>query len=200
MTIWKTKTFSELTTIELYELLKLRVDVFVVEQTCPYPELDNKDQAEGVHHLLGYEGNELIACARLLPKGTTYDQVSIGRVATKQTHRGGGLGHDLLAQAKHECERLWPNESIQIGAQPAFLRAHYRDLMCHSQIGPRMVLRPHAQIGLRRRHDQRKAECCDHRTTEVFDTAEQSSSHGIGHASPHIQNTDPALLLVDPKI
>ncbi|USD60740.1 GNAT family N-acetyltransferase [Vibrio sp. SCSIO 43140] len=117
MTIWKTKTFSELTTIELYELLKLRVDVFVVEQTCPYPELDNKDQVEGVHHLLGYEDNELIACARLLPKGTTYNQVSIGRVATKQTHRGGGLGHDLLVEAKRECERLWPNESIQIGAQ-----------------------------------------------------------------------------------
>ena len=63
-------SFSELTTTQLYEMLKLRVDVFVVEQTCPYPELDDKDRIEGVMHLLGYQNDELVAYLRLLPKGT----------------------------------------------------------------------------------------------------------------------------------
>ncbi|MCY9855732.1 GNAT family N-acetyltransferase [Vibrio mediterranei] len=121
---WNTKTFTQLTTLELYELLKLRVDVFVVEQTCPYPELDNHDQVNGVHHLMGYDGDTLVACARLLPKGTTYNYVSIGRVATKASHRGGGLGHDLIVQAKLECQRLWPNETIKIGAQ-SHLQKYY---------------------------------------------------------------------------
>ncbi|MGF1806808.1 GNAT family N-acetyltransferase, partial [Aliivibrio sifiae] len=51
---WQSIPFHQLTTVQLYELLRLRVDVFVVEQTCPYPELDGKDCAEGVHHLIGY--------------------------------------------------------------------------------------------------------------------------------------------------
>ncbi|MGF1779655.1 GNAT family N-acetyltransferase [Vibrio nomapromontoriensis] len=124
MLTWKTKTFNELSTLELYRLLKLRVDVFVVEQTCPYPELDDKDHQEGVHQLLGYHGDELIACARLLPKGASYNEVSIGRVATKENHRGNGLGHDLIDQAIKECDRLWPNENITIGAQ-YHLQAYY---------------------------------------------------------------------------
>ena len=78
MLTWITLPFAQLTTTQLYEMMKLRVDVFVVEQTCPYPELDGKDTLEGVYHLIGYHGDELVACARLLPAGTTYDNVSIG--------------------------------------------------------------------------------------------------------------------------
>lgn len=114
---WQLKPFSKLTTTELYQLLKLRVDVFVVEQTCPYPELDDKDHQVGVHHLLGYQGKELVGCARLLPKGVSYPSVSIGRVATAGQHRGNGLGHKLLEQALIGCESLWPGESVEIGAQ-----------------------------------------------------------------------------------
>lgn len=117
MITWQLKPFSDLTTEQLYSLLKLRVDVFVVEQTCPYPELDDKDHRLGVFHLLGYQDDELIACARLLPKGISYPSVSIGRVATKESHRGGGLGHKLLQQALANCDSLWPGESIEIGAQ-----------------------------------------------------------------------------------
>ena len=117
MTDWQLIPFSQLDTTQLYQLLKLRVDVFVVEQTCPYPELDDKDHQSGVHHLLGYQGKELVACARLLPKGLSYSSVSIGRVATMENKRGGGLGHQLLIQALKECESLWPGESIEIGAQ-----------------------------------------------------------------------------------
>ncbi|MEX3072067.1 GNAT family N-acetyltransferase [Vibrio alginolyticus] len=117
MLTWITLPFTQLTTLQLYELMRLRVDVFVVEQTCPYPELDGKDTLEGVYHLLGYDGDELVACARLLPTGTTYDNVSIGRVVTKQSARGGGLGHKLLQQALAQCEALWPEQTIDIGAQ-----------------------------------------------------------------------------------
>lgn len=117
MITWHSIPFSELSTQQLYQLLQLRVDVFVVEQTCPYPELDGKDTLEGVQHLMGYADGELIACARLLPPGTTYDNASIGRVATKQSARGNGLGHKLLVEALARCEALWPNATIDIGAQ-----------------------------------------------------------------------------------
>lgn len=114
---WQLRTFEALSNHELYQLLKLRVDVFVVEQTCPYPELDDKDLITGVYHLLGYEQDQLVACARLLPAGISYPSVSIGRVATHEKARGNGLGHQLLEQAIYQCQRLWPNSVIEIGAQ-----------------------------------------------------------------------------------
>ncbi len=114
---WQLKLFSQLSTMQLYQLLKLRVDVFVVEQKCPYPELDGKDHLQDVYHLLGYQGDTLIACARLLPKGVSYPSVSIGRVAIAKGHRGGGLGHLLVQEALGACDQLWPKESIEIGAQ-----------------------------------------------------------------------------------
>ena len=114
---WKKILFNDLTTAQLYELLRLRVDVFVVEQTCPYPELDGKDCHEGVYHLIGTKNNEMVACARLLPAGVSYTNPSIGRVATKETARGNGLGHELISQALILCEELWPGETIDIGAQ-----------------------------------------------------------------------------------
>lgn len=117
MLTWMTLPFTQLTTQQLYDLMRLRVDVFVVEQTCPYPELDGKDVLEGVHHLLGYQNDELVACARLLPAGTSYSNVSIGRVVTKQTVRGDGVGHQLLKEALKQCDALWPQQTIDIGAQ-----------------------------------------------------------------------------------
>ncbi|MEZ9669723.1 GNAT family N-acetyltransferase [Vibrio lentus] len=117
MITWHSIPFSELSTQQLYQLLKLRVDVFVVEQNCPYPELDGKDTLAGVEHLLGYADAELVACARLLPPGTSYDNTSIGRVATKQSARGDGLGHQLIKEALTRCEVLWPSTTIDIGAQ-----------------------------------------------------------------------------------
>lgn len=114
---WKLAPFEQLTTPQLYALLKLRVDVFVVEQTCPYPDLDDKDLQEGVHHLMGFNGDQLVAYARLIPAGISYPSVSIGRVSTRESHRGGGLGHKLLEQALIHCEQLWPGQAIEIGAQ-----------------------------------------------------------------------------------
>jgi len=117
MISWRLLPFNKLSTAQLYQLLKLRVDVFVVEQNCPYPELDGKDHLDKVHHLLGVSNGEIVACARLLPAGITYDNVSIGRIATKETARGNGLGHQLLSNALQQCENLWPGQSIDIGAQ-----------------------------------------------------------------------------------
>lgn len=114
---WICLPFHQLSTDQLYEALKLRVDVFVVEQTCPYPELDEKDRADGVYHLLGYQDGNLTACARLLPAGISYHNVSIGRVATAHSARGNGQGHQLLTTALEYCQQFWPNQTIEIGAQ-----------------------------------------------------------------------------------
>ncbi|MEI8671904.1 GNAT family N-acetyltransferase [Vibrio sp. SA48] len=117
MITWQCLSFSQLTTQQLYDLLKLRVNVFVVEQNCPYPELDDKDTQAGVFHLIGYQQQQIVACARLLPAGISYPSVSIGRVATKAKARGTGLGHQLLQQALDNCQALWLNQDIEIGAQ-----------------------------------------------------------------------------------
>ena len=94
---WVCLKFTELSTIQLYQLLKLRVDVFVVEQNCPYPELDDKDHHSEVHHLLGYQDNQLVACARLYcTPSISYPQVSIGRIATAKTKRQDGLREAII--------------------------------------------------------------------------------------------------------
>ncbi|WP_022941654.1 GNAT family N-acetyltransferase [Psychromonas hadalis] len=114
---WVCLKFCELSNMQLYQLLKLRVDVFVVEQNCPYPELDDKDHQEDVYHLLGYQADKLVACARLLAPGISYAQVSLGRIAIAKTHRQYGLGKLLLSTALQQCEQYWPQQDIQIGAQ-----------------------------------------------------------------------------------
>ncbi|UTV27481.1 GNAT family N-acetyltransferase [Photobacterium atrarenae] len=121
---WQCLTFEQLTTHQLYELLKLRVDVFVVEQDCPYPELDNKDQLPHTRHLLGYQQGKLAAYLRLLAPGSTYPNASIGRVLTAEFARGNGAGHALLKEGLAHAERLWPDHSLDIGAQ-SHLQPYY---------------------------------------------------------------------------
>jgi ElaA protein len=118
---WQLCSFNELTTNQLFDLLKLRVDVFVVEQTCPYPELDEKDRHPDTRHLMGFVDGVLVACARLLSKGVSFPSVSIGRIATHKDVRGKGAGKALVNKAIAECEMLWPNEAIEIGAQEYLL-------------------------------------------------------------------------------
>ncbi|BCL68405.1 ElaA protein [Vibrio nigripulchritudo] len=118
MANWQLHSFDQLSNIQLYQMLKLRVDVFVVEQDCPYPELDDKDHLDGVYHLLGYEGEELVACARLIARGISYPETtSIGRVVTKESARGHGLGHELMEQAVTHLEMQWGKVAIKISAQ-----------------------------------------------------------------------------------
>ena len=115
---WQALTFKQLTTDQLYDALKLRVDIFVVEQTCYYPELDEKDRHRETIHLLGYDGDKLVAYLRLLAANVSYPScVSIGRVATAEDYRGIGIGHPLMRKALALCEQTWPNIDIKIGAQ-----------------------------------------------------------------------------------
>jgi ElaA protein len=129
-TTWQCKNFFNLSVEQLYELLKLRVDVFVVEQTCYYPDLDSDKNKLDRHpktiHLLGYQKDELVAYLRVLPKGESYqDKISIGRVAIAETARGKGLGNELMVEALRLCKLNFPNESIKISAQQ-HLKKYYQ--------------------------------------------------------------------------
>ncbi|MGF1738572.1 GNAT family N-acetyltransferase [Photobacterium satsumensis] len=123
---WQCLRFDQLTTHQLYDLLKLRSDVFVVEQTCAYPDLDDHDRKAGTYHLLGYQEETLVAYLRLLPAGTTYEGVSIGRVVTAPAVRGQGFGNPLLEQGLAMAEQFWPGKTIEIGAQSHLLHYYQR--------------------------------------------------------------------------
>lgn len=115
---WFSKPFKQLNIDQLYEILKLRVDVFVVEQTCYYPELDELDRHEDSLHVFAYQDNKLIAYLRCLAPGVVYDQDSaIGRVVIAPDARGQNLGHQLIKQGIEACEKRWPNNNIHMSAQ-----------------------------------------------------------------------------------
>lgn len=122
---WEIKAFDQLSLQELYTILTLRTNVFVVEQACPYPELDGKDP--NCLHLLGTINGELVAYLRILPAGLRYDEVSIGRVVVKPSHRGKGLGRLMMEQAIHCITNVWKESQIKIGAQ-AYLEKFYQSL------------------------------------------------------------------------
>jgi len=113
---WTTKPFDSLTLAELYALLQLRSEVFVVEQTCAFQDIDGQDQA--AWHLLGYtETGELAAYTRLFAAGISYPEASIGRVVVSPKFRRYGLGRELLRQSIAAIDQLFGEQPIQIGAQ-----------------------------------------------------------------------------------
>ncbi|QEY21892.1 GNAT family N-acetyltransferase [Psychrobacillus sp. AK 1817] len=126
---WDLKKFSELDINYLYEILKLRVEVFVVEQNCPYPELDNYDQH--ALHLSYKENNEIIAYCRIIPGGHKYEECSIGRVIVKEHARGRGLARILMLEAIEKAERTWNVPSIRICAQ-SHLQKFYHSVGFHT--------------------------------------------------------------------
>lgn len=109
------KNFEELSNHELYDILRLRSEVFVVEQTCVFLDLDNKDQQ--CHHIAFYQNNGIVATARLVPPGLAYEQMSIGRIISSGAVRGTGIGKQLVAFAITECYRIFGEGPIKIGAQ-----------------------------------------------------------------------------------
>lgn len=119
---WLCKPFHDLTPQELYAILRLRSEVFVVEQNCVFLDMDNKDQV--AYHLMGYSNDELIATTRLLGKDTAYKLMSIGRVVTSPRHRGTGAGRALMEESIKRCYELFGTEDIKIGAQ-LYLRKFY---------------------------------------------------------------------------
>ncbi|MBY4588808.1 GNAT family N-acetyltransferase [Rhizobium redzepovicii] len=116
------KSVDDLLARELYDLLKMRVDVFVVEQNCAYPELDGKDI--DALHLRLLESGELLASARILKPHEPHDPSKIGRVVVSPAHRGKRLGDALMSEAISACERLYPANPIALSAQ-AHLRRFY---------------------------------------------------------------------------
>jgi ElaA protein len=126
MTInWICKKFDELTVHELYDLLRLRSEVFVVEQNCVFLDMDNKDQK--CVHLLGWVGEDLAASVRIVPAGVSYTEPSIGRVVTSPKYRRTGLGKVLMEEAIRITTQLHGNQPIRIGAQ-LYLRNFYSSL------------------------------------------------------------------------
>ncbi len=116
------KGLHELSPRELYDLLKMRVDVFVVEQNCAYPELDGKDI--DALHLRLLENGELLASARILKPRGLQDPSKIGRVVVSPAHRGRRLGDALMSEAISACGRLYPASPIALSAQ-AHLQRFY---------------------------------------------------------------------------
>lgn len=112
---WNIKVFTELSLEEWHDLVALRIAVFVVEQNCPYPELDGKDRA--CYHLIGRVDNEIVATARIVPPGVSYPEWSIGRVAIAPAQRGKYQGYMLMRQAMNFIHELDPGVPIRISAQ-----------------------------------------------------------------------------------
>ena len=114
------KHFNDLTAEELFEIYKLRVSVFVVEQRCPYQEVDDADR--GAWHIWLRDGAGIQAYARVLPKGAVYDEVSFGRVIAVKRRRG--LGSQIVSAAIRTAEEKFHADKIVIEAQ-TYARALY---------------------------------------------------------------------------
>jgi len=115
------KQFKDLSLEELYAMMVLRQEVFVVEQDCPYLDADGKDQVSW--HLMGYEGEALVAYTRLVPADVSYEKYpSIGRVITAEKVRGRGIGIKLMQESIRHCETLFGKIPIKISAQVYLLR------------------------------------------------------------------------------
>ena len=112
---WRLAAFDDLTAREVHDLLRLRAEVFVVEQACAFQDVDGADP--GAWHLLGSRGAELIAYSRLIPAGIKFAEASIGRVVTSPVSRGNGFGHELMRESLARADKLWPGQPIRIGAQ-----------------------------------------------------------------------------------
>jgi ElaA protein len=120
---WSFKKFDNLTSHELYSVLQLRNEVFVVEQNCVFQDADNKDQDS--HHLMGWDNEMLVAYSRIVPLGIAYDSFpSIGRVVTSQRMRKSGIGKILMHQSIEELQKLFGETSIKLGAQ-LYLKKFY---------------------------------------------------------------------------
>jgi ElaA protein len=125
MTIdWICKHHSDLGKEQLYAILKLRTEVFVVEQKCAYQEVDGQDLEGDTCHLMAWDGDQLVAYLRLLDPISQGGDVVIGRVVIAPEARGKGLGHELMSQALKQAEKHWPEMPIYLSAQ-AHLQGYY---------------------------------------------------------------------------
>ncbi len=125
---WQIVPFEQLDSLTLYQMLQLRVDVFVVEQNCPYPELDGKDTQPGVLHILLKKHDKILGYSRVLPPDVSYPgHPAIGRVCVSQTARRLGLGELLVAKAIAVASEQWPQLDLYISAQ-CYLQRFYESM------------------------------------------------------------------------
>ncbi len=122
---WKYTSFNDLTVNELYKILQLRNEVFVVEQNCIYQDADNKDNVS--FHLTGWEGAKLVAYCRILPPGISYPEASIGRVVSSPAYRDKGFGRELMKVAITKTLAQFSCNKITISAQ-LYLQQFYSTL------------------------------------------------------------------------
>ncbi|MDY2586222.1 GNAT family N-acetyltransferase [Winogradskyella aquimaris] len=121
----QTKTFEQLNTKELYDLLQLRSEVFVVEQDCVYQDIDGKDQK--AFHVLGYKNQNLVAYTRIFKPGDYFKEASIGRVVVKETQRQYGYGYDIMNVSVEAIQKHFKTSHIRISAQ-TYLKRFYNNL------------------------------------------------------------------------
>lgn len=122
---WKLKKFDDLTLDELYGILKLRSEVFVVEQDCVYQDLDDKDQLS--YHLFLENDGEAVAVSRIIPENVSYEEMSIGRVVVKENFRGQGLSKIMMKKAIDFIVDDLGKSEIRLSGQ-AYLVDFYEDL------------------------------------------------------------------------
>ena len=120
-----TKTFSELDTEDLYQILRLRSEVFVVEQDCVYQDIDNKDQ--NATHLYFKENEEIVAYTRIFKAGHYYENPCIGRVVVSKKNRGKDLGKKIMIDSIEYIKQNIKGEKIELSAQK-YLDKFYKDL------------------------------------------------------------------------
>ncbi|WP_088139082.1 GNAT family N-acetyltransferase [Achromobacter xylosoxidans] len=121
---WICKPHQELTVTEIYAILRLRTEVFVIEQNCVFQDMDGKDLIGQTSHLMAWQDGKLAAYCRILDPSLKDGQIEIGRVITAPWTRGQGLGHELIRHAMQEVRLRWPGRAMYLGAQ-ARLRNYY---------------------------------------------------------------------------
>ena len=122
---YKVKEFNELSNNELYNILRLRNNVFIVEQKCPYDDIDGKDIKS--QHLLLEDNGRLAGYLRILPKGLSFHQPSIGRVLIGKEYRGNGFAREMMLKAIQFIQLKWKEKEIKISAQ-VYLKEFYNSL------------------------------------------------------------------------
>jgi len=109
------KKYEILTNTELYKILQLRQEIFIIEQACIYPDIDGLD--ENAHHLMALDEGNLIGSLRILEKGVTFEDASIGRVVVSASSRGKGVAKEMMLQAIDFIQNKWKETRIKISAQ-----------------------------------------------------------------------------------
>ncbi len=148
---WYWKAWSELTVDEVTAMFKLRQDVFIVEQDCPFHDIDGKD--DQALHLFGWDGDILVATLRLFENYKPYqNQASIGRICSHKDYRSTGAGRELVRRGVEYIDQHLPNQSTQIGAQQ-YLQRFYESF------GFVQCSEPYDEDGIQHILMQRKAHC-----------------------------------------